>query len=134
MTVTVLTGPERRRRWTTAEKLRIVEESEAAGAIANEVARRYDIHPHQLHKWRHDMRRGRLVPALATEGAGDSGPHFVPLAVATAGEKNSSSQDVAARILPIELVLRNGRVMRLRESVPPAQIAALADALEGLAR
>jgi transposase len=28
MTVTVLPGPERRRRWTTAEKLRIVEESE----------------------------------------------------------------------------------------------------------
>ena len=30
MTVTVLPGPERRRRWTTAEKLRIVEESETA--------------------------------------------------------------------------------------------------------
>ena len=45
MTVTVLSGPERRRRWTTAEKLRIVQESLAPDAIINEIARRYDIHP-----------------------------------------------------------------------------------------
>jgi transposase len=45
MTVTVLSGPERRRRWTTAEKLGIVQESLAPDAIVNEIARRYDIHP-----------------------------------------------------------------------------------------
>ena len=49
MTVTVLPGPERRRRWTTAEKLRIVEESETAEMPIVEVARRHDIHPNQLH-------------------------------------------------------------------------------------
>jgi transposase-like protein len=42
-TVTVLSGPERRRRWTTAQKLRIVEESLAPGASVVEVARRHDV-------------------------------------------------------------------------------------------
>ncbi|MBV9562151.1 MAG: transposase [Bradyrhizobium sp.] len=32
-TVTVLSGPERRRRWTTAKKLRTVEESLAPGRV-----------------------------------------------------------------------------------------------------
>jgi transposase len=44
-TVTVLSGPERRRRWTSTEKARIVEESLAPDASVAEVARRHDIHP-----------------------------------------------------------------------------------------
>jgi IS66 Orf2 like protein/Transposase len=43
-TVTVLSGPERRRRWTAAEKLRIVEESLSPGASVVEVAQRHDVH------------------------------------------------------------------------------------------
>src|SRR5262245_19219329 len=58
MTVTVLSGPERRRRWTTTEKLRIVEESLGTGAVTRELARRYDIHPNQFHAWRRQARLG----------------------------------------------------------------------------
>jgi transposase len=50
--VTVLSGQERRRRWTTAEKLRIVQESQAPGAMVSEIARRHDVHPNQLHSCR----------------------------------------------------------------------------------
>src|SRR6266566_304845 len=39
MTATVLAGPERRRRWTTTEKLRMVEESLTAGLSVAEFAR-----------------------------------------------------------------------------------------------
>ena len=46
MTVTVLSGPERRQRWTTAEKLRIVNESLVPGVVVSEVAHQHDIHPH----------------------------------------------------------------------------------------
>src|SRR5271165_7479346 len=52
MTVTILSGSERRRRWTTAEKLRIVQESQAPDAMVSEIARRHDVHPNQLHLWR----------------------------------------------------------------------------------
>ena len=48
-TGTVLVGRERRRRWTTSEKLRLVEESFAPGATVAEVARRHQVHPIQMH-------------------------------------------------------------------------------------
>ena len=60
MAVTVLSGPERRRRWTTAEKLRIVEESLEPAASVVEVARRHDVHPNLLTVWRRQVRRGAL--------------------------------------------------------------------------
>ena len=60
-TVTVLSGPERRRRWTTAEKLRIVEESLAPGASVVEVARRHDVHRNLVTAWRRQARTGVLV-------------------------------------------------------------------------
>jgi transposase len=114
--------------------LRIIEETRAPEAVVNEVARRHDIHPHQLHAWRQQARRGLLAPAVAPGTAGQSGSQFVPVAVASGGGWGSVPKDVAVPSLPIELVLRNGRVLRLAESVPPARAAALADALEGLAR
>jgi transposase len=60
-TVTVLSGPERRRRWTTAEKLRIVEESLVAGASVVEVARRHDVHRNLITVWRRQARTGVLA-------------------------------------------------------------------------
>jgi len=64
-TVTVLSGPERRRRWTSAEKLRIVEETLAPGASVVEVARRHDAHRNLVTAWRRQARTG--VPACGPE-------------------------------------------------------------------
>ncbi len=133
MTVTVLSGPERRRRWTTAEKLRIVEECLAAEAPVVEIARRHGVHPNQLHGWRRQARLGLLgadVAVVAQEC------RFVPIAVAPAESKACEQPKTAVGDAPpmIELVLRNGRVLRLPEGVTPARAAALAEALEGIAR
>jgi transposase len=95
MTVTVLSGPERRWRWTTAEKLRIVAESEAPGVVANDVARRYDIHPHQLHKWCQQFRRGRLGSGLGPQRASGSGAQFVPVTVSPAANGGTPSKNAA---------------------------------------
>jgi transposase len=132
MGVTVLSGPERRRRWTTAEKLRIVAESHTPGAIANEVARRYDIHPHQLHKWRQDVRRGRLGPTR--QDAGGSQPQFVPVAVSPAaiGETPPRHAGVATEPVSIgspaagmiEMEFANGSRMRVTGAVNSAMLAA----------
>ena len=51
-TVTVLSGPERRRRWASSEKASIVEESLRPGSVVTAVARRHDVHPNLLHHWR----------------------------------------------------------------------------------
>ncbi len=132
MTVTVLSGPERRRRWTTAAKLRIVEECLAAEVPVVEIARRHDVNPNQLHGWRRLARLGLLRPvdALAQEC------QFVPIAVAPAQSNVCEQPEATVGTAPpmIELVLRNGRVLRLPEGVTPARAAALAEALGGIAR
>jgi transposase len=50
----------RRRRWTVAEKLRIVEESFSGPRLASSTARRHGIFPTLLFAWRNAFREGRL--------------------------------------------------------------------------
>jgi transposase len=84
--VMVLPGPERRRRWTSTEKARIVEESLAAEASVAEVARRHDIHPNLLHQWRRQTRlAGAAVPRRKSEVPA-GGVEFAPVAI-TADER-----------------------------------------------
>jgi transposase len=54
--VELLSGPERRRRWSAEEKRSIVAEAFAPGASVCEVARRRDIGPGQIYRWRRDLR------------------------------------------------------------------------------
>ena len=54
--VEVLSGPERRRRWSAEQKRSIVAEAFAPGASVCEVARRRDVVPGQIYRWRHDLR------------------------------------------------------------------------------
>lgn len=57
----------RRRRWSEADKGRIVAESFENGLTASDVARRHDISPQQLFEWRRQARRGELVVPIADE-------------------------------------------------------------------
>jgi transposase len=50
--VEVITGRERRRRWTEDQKRAIVAESFAPGAMVSDVARRADISSGQIYRWR----------------------------------------------------------------------------------
>ena len=52
----LLSGPERRRRWSAEEKRRIVAESLAPDAVASDVARRHGLHRNQLYAWRREAR------------------------------------------------------------------------------
>ena len=54
--VEVITGPERRRRWSEEQKRAIVAESLAPGAVVSEVARRVDVCPGQIYRWRQEFR------------------------------------------------------------------------------
>jgi transposase len=72
--IEVLTGPARRRRWSEAEKGRIVAETLQAGATVTEVARRWEVCPQQVWGWRRQARDGHLaLPEAAAT------PRFVPL-------------------------------------------------------
>ena len=106
----------------------MVEESLAPGSRVAEVARRHDVHPNLLHLWR------RLARAGALSVAADRRARFVPVAVAMGNEAAAVTRDGVGLGPVIEVVLRNGRVLRLPESVTPARAVILADALEGLVR
>ena len=54
--VEVLPGPERRRRWSAEQKRSIVAEAFAPGVSICEVARRLDVRPGQIYRWRNELR------------------------------------------------------------------------------
>ncbi len=56
--IEVITGTARRRRWTTEEKLRIVEESLQPDMTVSYVARQHGVAPNLLFRWRKLMREG----------------------------------------------------------------------------
>ena len=63
----VLKGPERRRRWSVAEKLEMVAESREPGATVSLVARRRGVSPNQLFTWRRLAEQGALMATQAEE-------------------------------------------------------------------
>ena|SRR5438874_6150663 len=72
--IEVITGVERRRTWSQEEKLAVVVESLADGAVVSEVARRHGISPQQLFGWRAKLR-------TETAGAREIAPLFAPAIV-----------------------------------------------------
>lgn len=60
-------GPERRRRWSIAEKQAIVAESFMPGQSVSLVARRHGLNPNQLFKWRKLYTEGSLSAMAAGE-------------------------------------------------------------------
>ena len=50
--IEVITGVERRRRWSEQDKARIVAESLEPGVVVADVARRHGMHRNQLYGWR----------------------------------------------------------------------------------
>ena len=59
--VEIRSGVGRRRRWSNADKGRIVAESFAPGAVVSVVARRHEISPQHLFAWRKAARHGELA-------------------------------------------------------------------------
>ena len=53
--VEVITGRERRRRWSEEEKRGIVAASLMPGAVVSEVARRADVRASQIYRWRQEL-------------------------------------------------------------------------------
>jgi transposase-like protein len=72
--VEVITGPERRRRWSAEQKRAIVAASLAPGAVVTEIARRAEICPGQIYRWRREIGVGngftQVLIAPVGDGAG----------------------------------------------------------------
>jgi transposase len=57
----VLSSPERRRRWSSEEKLRVLAQSIASGSSASLTCRLHGISSGQLYTWRKQFRQGELT-------------------------------------------------------------------------
>ncbi|WP_052952964.1 IS66-like element accessory protein TnpA [Devosia psychrophila] len=70
--MTVISGPERRRRWSAAEREEIVLASLAPGAVIAEIARQFDVSTSLIYKWRRDAQQpgAVFVPAVMAEDEG----------------------------------------------------------------
>ncbi len=98
--VEVLTGPERRRRWSWEEKARIVAETLAPDAVASSIARRHGLHRNQLYAWRKELRAMAsaplgFVPVVVTEEAAVARPSGIEIEVAGALVRVSPGVDAA---------------------------------------
>ena len=65
--IEVITSVQRRRRWSVTEKIEIVEETEQPGMSVSYVARKHDISPSLLFKWRKLYHDGALTAIDANE-------------------------------------------------------------------
>ena len=127
--VEILTGRERRRRWSAEDKLRIVAETEEAGACVKQVAARYDVYPGLLFAWRRQVREGRLtrpqVPIfipVKTEG---------PVSPAISSPPAPPTRAVSVAVGRIEIELGDGSRVRVDDGVSLVTLRRVISALRG---
>jgi transposase len=102
----VLTGPERRRRWSSEEKAGIVGEVVQPGAKVAEIARRHGISRSLLYTWRREAGQAAaigsaasplpdLVPVMITDGAEVSKRPALPAERVGAATKGIGTIEIA---------------------------------------
>ena len=109
--VEVITSVERGRRWSTAEKQRLVAATLEPGASVSAIAREAGIHPGQLYGWRRQLRARPPIGFAPVQVAAE--PASVRLAGAGA----------------IEIEFASGARMRIAGAVDAATLAAAVAAL-----
>src|SRR3954447_16461184 len=97
--VAVPVGSVRRRRWSAAEKAAVIRETLEPGARISDVARRWQVDPQQVYRWRHNegvtphrrpMRRSRLAA-----------PDFVPIITSTLPAGEAAPAALATSVIEI---------------------------------
>ena len=112
--VEVITSVERRRRWSSAEKERLVAASLEPGAAVSALAREAGLHPSQLYKWRRQL--------CARQGAASG---FTPVQII--GE--TAVGRLPAPVGVIEIELGDATRVRITGAVDAATVTAAVGAL-----
>ncbi|MCW6511979.1 IS66-like element accessory protein TnpA [Lichenifustis flavocetrariae] len=114
----------RRRRWSEAEKLRIVVESASGPQLVSATARRHGLSPSQLFGWRRALLVKDQTPAPTA--------NFVPAIVVPDHSGAAMATPSPARSPRIEIVLRGGRRLIVEGAVDTTVTLKLARGLEAL--
>jgi transposase len=111
----------RRRRWTEAEKLKIVHESLSRPRLASATARQHGISRQLLLNWRKAWREGRLGKEA---GAAGFVPAIVTPELETALERSASEES------RVEIVTANGRRVIVGAGIDVAVLVRIVRGLE----
>ncbi|MFC0282594.1 transposase [Camelimonas abortus] len=127
MQVAVISGSERRRRWSAAEREEIVLASTMPSAVIAEVARRFGVATSLIYKWRRGARQaaGRFVPVVLTEDEGSAPVAAGSSLEAVAGDECSPGPE-GAPVISVTLVTAR---IDIPLSAPPALVSAVLQAL-----
>ena len=131
--VEVITGRQRRRRWTSEEKARIVAESLEADTNISDVARRHGVARGLLTTWRRQLSSGGQEPVQSFAAV-----KIDPVAaVSNDAPRHSSEPDAVAMALPavrsrgrIEIDIAGARI-RVESGVDQATLAMVLAAVRG---
>lgn len=116
-------GVERRRRWSDQEKLAILQSVGIGGATVSQVARRHDLGRQQIYAWRSELKKKGLLPQ-------DAGPVFLPVEFPQVALGGAEACPAYAGFARVEVVLRNGRSLRVDAHVDAAALTQLIQAVE----
>ncbi|HEX3861796.1 MAG TPA: transposase [Stellaceae bacterium] len=123
----VLAGPERRRRWSVEEKLRILAQSVASGSSASLACRMHGISSGQLYTWRRQFRTGELMgfaPVMVAPPVREVAAACAPCDPAPA--LSETDRPVGGTI---EVELRSGVKLRITGAVDAAALQQVLSAL-----
>ena len=133
--VEIITGPERRRRWSEEEKLQLVEEACRPGHSVSQVARQRGINASQLFAWRRQALAKGLVSDNRLEPSDVPALTFAPVTVAAATADSSEEVRPARRrkvprgSATIEIELKSGDRMRVEGAADAALVVRVVSAL-----
>jgi transposase len=121
----IISMVERRRKWPAGTKARIMEEALVPGATVAEVTARNGIGRSQIYAWLRQAREGRLRGISVAPLSCSS---FVPVRV----EEPASALPPASRrgASAVEIALGNGRIVKVDETIDPAVLARIVNALD----
>jgi transposase len=131
--VEIISMVERRRQWPAEEKLRIMEAALVPGATIAAVADRNGVCRSLLYTWLRHARTGRLR-GLSLDAPSTS---FVPVRIEESAKLAAPPSIASAtpssrrRTSIVEIILGNGRVVKVDEGIDPAALARLVAALDG---
>jgi transposase len=110
--IKLITGVERRRRWSIQEKQAIINETYRAGASVSLIARQHGINPCQLFTWRRLMEEGALQ-GISTQD------ELVPKTVVKELEKRVADLErlVGKKTLEIEILQEAVKVVQEKKRI-----------------
>src|SRR4051812_31183938 len=117
--VAVSTGSVRRRRWSAADKAAIIRETLVPGARISDVARRWQMDPQQVYRWRH---RDGVTPRRPMRRGRSAEPSFVPIVTDAMPAGETALATLAAPVIEIRLA---GAVVRVVSDLDDAQLTAV---------